>query len=367
MMLKVSNYDLGYHIASFAKSKEVLEDMRSKSYDVVYFDGEKLIFYPELTVIKLIEEECSSFQEITEYSVLEFDYGGAFIYYDASSEDNALFITNRCNSNCIMCPTSSKIRRTSKISELANLIKICSQIPNDTPHITITGGEPFLLGEDIFSLLAYLKENLNEVEYLLLTNGRIFSNKQYFQQFKESVPDNIIIGIPIHGYDSATHDFITRTNGSFIQTFKGLKNLLSTRIRIELRIVVSRLNANFIDKIVDLIIREFSGVYTIKFIGLEMLGNARLNMSQVWMDYKESFQYMKSPIRKLILHGFNVGIYNYPLCCVEKGYWAICEKSITDYKIRYLSECEKCKKKDACGGMFSGTFRLMEGVVKPIL
>jgi hypothetical protein len=135
---------------------------------------------------------------------------------------------------------------------------------------------------------------------------------------------------------------------------------------VEIRIVVSKLNAEFIDKIVDLIVTELKGVYTIKFIGLEMLGNARRNIEQVWMSYTDSFKYMKFPIKKLVLNGFNVGIYNYPLCCVDKGYWSICEKSITDYKVKYLSECDACSKKDACGGMFSGTYRLMEGIVNAI-
>lgn len=57
----------------------------------------------------------------------------------------------------------------------------------------------------------------------------------------------------------------------------GLKRLLRTRAKVELRIVVSRLNLEFIDKIAKLIVHEFPGVYTVKFIGLEMLGNARLN------------------------------------------------------------------------------------------
>ena len=220
--------------------------------------------------------------------------------------------------------------------------------------------------EDIFRLFAYLKERLNDVEYLLLTNGRALSNKAYFHEFVQTVPDNTLVGIPIHGYDANSHDYITRSPGSFDQTMKALKNLLSTHIRIEIRVVVSRLNLLYLDRIAELIIHRLKGVYTIKFIGLEMLGNARLNLESVWIDYRKSFRYMEKPIRNLIVHGFNVGIYNYPLCCVTKGFWPICEKSITDYKVRFLQECDICTKKDACGGLFSGTFRLMEGIVEPI-
>lgn len=366
MMLKLTRYDKGYHIASFANKKESMDNMIAKGYSVAYLNDKEFVFYPEQWAIKLEDDEVDAFNDLGEYSVLEFGGDGVYVYYDSKSVDNALFITNKCNSNCVMCPTSDIVRRDSKIELIDNLIKISSQIPTDAEHITITGGEPFLLKKDIFKLFDYLKCNLNQVEYLLLTNGRALSDKEYFKLFKETVPDNIIIGIPIHGYDGNTHDCITRAENSFKQTIKGIKNLLSTNIRVEIRIVVSKLNVEFLDEIAELIVTELSGVYTVKFIGLEMLGNARRNIEQVWIDYKKSFEYMRNPIKKLVVNGINVGIYNYPLCCVDKGYWYMCERSITDYKIRYLSECDMCSKKDVCGGMFSGTYRLMEGIVEAI-
>lgn len=366
MMLKVCNYDKGYHIASFAKSTHVFESMKQKKYNIVYMEENTLRFFPEQWEVLLEEDEITALCEVEEYSIFEFNKEGIYVYYDAESLDNALFITNRCNSNCIMCPTSDAVRRGSGIESIEALLKICSQIPSDAAHITITGGEPFLLKKDIFQMFRYLKENLNEIEYLLLTNGRALADQNYFQMFRNSIPENLLVGIPLHGYDAATHDGITRAAGSFEQTMKGLKNLLSTHIRVEIRIVVSKMNIGFLDKIVDVIIKELKRAYTVRFIGLEMLGNARHNREKVWIDYKESFRYMENPIKKLVLGGFNVGIYNYPLCCVKRGYWPMCEKSITEYKVRYLPECDECTKRDACGGMFQGTFRWMEGIVEAI-
>lgn len=366
MMLKIRNYKHGYHIASFAKSDKAFEDMKARGYSAVCLTDAELFFYPESWSVKLDVEEAAAFSGIEEYSILEFSDRGAYLYLDAGSADHTLFITNKCNSNCIMCPVSDPVRKNSEIETADTLLKIAGQIPCDTGHITITGGEPFMMKTDIFRLFDYLRRNLNQTEYLLLTNGRILADREYFTQFEASVPDKMLVGVPLHGYDAETHDRITRARGSFEQTMKGLKNLLSAHIKVEIRIVVSRLNLDFMDQIADFIARELKGVYTVKFMGLEMLGNARHNFSQVWVDYKESFPYMKEAVKKLVLQGFDVGIYNYPLCCVEKGYWPICEKSITDYKIRYLPQCDNCTKKDACGGMFAGTFRLMEGIVEAI-
>lgn len=366
MNLSVSNYQYESVIASAARNSEEKEIMMQKGYSVVLVEKKQLVFFPNNRIIPLTEEEYDVWENVTSYSTLIFEEGQAFIYFDADSEDNVLFITNRCNSSCIMCPTSEKERRECSIENVDFLLAVCKQIPSDTPHITITGGEPFLLKKDIFTLFNYLKTNLKEVEYLLLTNGRAFANTVYFEQFIRNKPPRIMVGIPVHGPNAAIHDYITQVPGSFEQTMMGLKRLLSRKVKVEIRIVVSKLNIGYLDEIADMIIRELAGTFTIKFIGLEMLGSARHNKDAVWMDYKSSFAYMKSSIRKLVANKFDVGIYNYPLCCVDRSFWGICEKSITDYKIRYLDECENCVQKDACGGLFQGSYRLMKGVIRAI-
>ncbi len=366
MMLRMNQYRGGYRIASLARRIETAKFMGEQEYEFVLQQGQELLFYPGEEKVFLEKEEAETLENVGEYSILEFQDYAAYVYYDACAVDNALFITNRCNSNCVMCPVSSTTRKNSTVEPVENLLKIASQIPTDAEHLTITGGEPFLLKKDIFRLFSYLKEHLNRTEYLLLTNGRVLADPEYFEHFRETFPENGIVGIPIHGYDAVTHDGITRAKGSFQQTMTGLKRLMGTKIRIELRIVVSRLNLDFIQRMAEMIAKELPGVYTVKFIGLEMLGNARLNRELVWVDYKTSFRAVQESIRYLVLHGINVGIYNYPLCCVDRSFWPLCERSITDYKVRYLPECDACRKKDACGGMFQGTYRWMEGIIEAI-
>ncbi len=365
-MLKVSNYLYGTRMASVAKSEAVLKRMIDLNYDVCYVERSSLCFYPDGLRVPLVDDEYDAFHDLPDYSILEFREGRAYLSHDASSLDNAIFITNRCNSNCIMCPTSNHVRRQSEIADIANLLKLCHQIPSDAAHLTITGGEPFLLKDDLFVLLQYLKIHKGNIEYLLLSNGRALGDYNYFTRFKATVPEHLLIGIPLHGYDAATHDRITRSSGSINQTYQGLKYLASTCIKVELRIVVSRLNIDYIDAIANLVIRELAHVQVVTFIGLEMLGNARLNFDQVWVDYRSSFEAITGAIDNLIASGINVVIYNYPLCCVPEKYWSICHRSISPEKVRHLDECLTCTKKDYCGGMFMGTYRLMEGKVKAI-
>ena len=130
--------------------------------------------------------------------------------------------------------------------------------------------------------------------------------------------------------------------------------------------MVSKLNSDFISEIAYLISKEFHNVFCVKFIGLEMTGNAAKNREKVWIDYPTAFKKAKNAIDILVESGLDVGIYNFPLCSVDKKYWNICEKSISDYKVRFAPVCAACAVKDACGGMFSGTIRMAKETINPI-
>ena len=69
---------------------------------------------------------------------------------------------------------------------------------------------------------------------------------------------------------------------------------------------------------------------------------------------------------KLIENELDVKLYNFPLCTVDKSCWTICEKSISQNKVKYAEVCSKCAVRDACGGVFAGTYNLEKGDLKII-
>ena len=75
---------------------------------------------------------------------------------------------------------------------------------------------------------------------------------------------------------------------------------------------------------------------------------------------------IRTAIDQLIKNGFDVKLYNFPLCMIKKGYWYIAAKSISGYKIQYQDDCLLCEAKDICGGFFSSTKKLMNPKVYPI-
>ena len=368
MGIKLDNYKCGYQIVSLALNEEVKNKLIDSELNTVYVSDDAITLLPANITLSICIPHIEYLRTCNNYDVFEIWNNGVLVRrYNDKSTDNYLFITSGCNSNCIMCPSPEASRKKAKDSNISELFTLAKHIPNDTPHITITGGEPFLIGEKIFPLISFLKERFPRTEFLFLTNGRIFAVKRYLELLKETIPPYSIVAIPIHGSNAKIHDEITRTPKSFEQTKSGIKNLLKNNICVELRVVLSKLNVDDFAEIANLIIDELSGIEYVSIIAMEMTGTARTNLEKVWIPYKETFSRVSPSIRKLVENGIDVKLYNFPLCTVESAYWTLCEKSISDNKVKYAETCDDCKYKKNCGGVFAGTYNLERDELKAIL
>lgn len=368
MVIRINGYKYGYRIVSLSLDETTKEDLLKNGLETLFVSDNNISICPENIIISQEADKIEQLKMYSNYDVIEIWENGILNRcYNDKSNENYFFITGACNSNCIMCPSPEGSRKNAQAVNMENLMKVAQHIPSDTPHLTITGGEPFLVGEKIFPFLSFLKEKFVNTEFLFLTNGRIFSIDKYLQLFKQVLPTYSVVAIPIHGSCSEIHDNITRTKDSFKQTKAGIKKLLKNKVSIELRIVISKLNILDFDNIAQLIISEFKGVEYVSIIAMEMTGNARINKDIVWVPYRESFSAISSSIRKIIENGIDVRLYNFPLCTVDSSFWALCEKSISSDKVRYAETCELCKYKRNCGGVFAGTYQLERDELKAIL
>jgi len=368
MTFRFDNYLHGYRIVSLALDCCAKDNLLESKLETLYVSDGKITLLPEEIVLSTEGMHIKKLHEFNNFDVLEiWETGTLKRVYDDSSNENYFFVTGKCNSNCIMCPSPEVTRKNVYDTNVADLIEIARHIPSDTPHLTITGGEPFLIGEKIFPFIQVLKERFLFTEFLVLTNGRIFAIEKYVRSFVETAPCNTIVAIPIHGASEQSHDAVTRSLGSFSQTCRGIKNLLKNNIRVELRLVVTKMNISDFDNIADLIIMHFKGIEYISIIAMEMTGNAHKNREQVWVSYKESFSVISPSLHKLIKNGIDVKVYNFPLCTVEKSFWTICEKSISTDKIRFAETCSSCRVRSTCGGVFAGTFQLERNELNAIL
>lgn len=367
MKLILPDYKGSHRILSLAKDRQTADDLETNQLDYIFLQDEALYIFPEGKAFPAETNLIHALQDCLDYSVFElFSDGALLLVHDGNPDDLVFYITGACNSNCIMCPSPVQSRKNCPAVSIDTLIEIARHVPQNIRHITVTGGEPFIAGKDIFRLFLFCREKFTEAEFQVLTNGRIFAIDEYCQLLCETIPGNELLGIPIHASSETLHDRISQTPGSFRQTVQGIQNLLKRSVMVEIRIVVNKWNIEDFENIADLIVQKMKSVHHVCIMAMEMTGNAHVNKESVWVEYGESFPYIRPAVLKLIRHGIDVVLYNFPLCTVEKEFWTICAKSISPSKVRYDEVCSACRMKDACGGVFAGTLRLERNALKPI-
>lgn len=203
---------------------------------------------------------------LEENDVVKMNRDGIKLLLKNDSSENILVLTNQCNNNCIYCPDPESIRKREYNNNLRYFQGLVSLIDPNLQSLCITGGEPTLLRNDLIELLKLCKSRLTKTEFLLLTNGRLFSYPDYTRAFAVNGPPRLVIGIPFHSAKAKLHDYITRVKGSFDQTFYGLKNLISLGQKVEIRVVINKLNYKDLTNIAVLIINEFPKVYRVNFM-----------------------------------------------------------------------------------------------------
>jgi His-Xaa-Ser system radical SAM maturase HxsC len=229
------------------------------------------------------------------------------------------------------------------------LIKLMQPPP---AYLTITGGEPTLLGDHLFDLLTELKYSLPATELHMLTNGRTFAWKEYCSRFASVQHPNICLGIPLYSDVAGDHDYIVQALGAFDQTVSGMHQAARYGIRVEVRIVLHKLTIPRLTRLAEYIYRNLSFVEHVALMGLEYVGYTPRNISELWIDPYDYQRELEEAVTFLSMRGIATSIYNHQLCVLRESLWPFARKSISDWKNLYLPECESCSSLEQCGGLF---------------
>lgn len=363
--MQLKNYNGYGTLVRFCSSDKEISICQDHSRNALFIQDNTAVMVVDGNSHKYAINGEISFKENDTLYVNQNGFCRLIFPYEEYSQ--TIIVTNKCNSNCIMCPYTSSFRKSTNDSDDQFLFQQIEYLPSKTKHLVITGGEPTLKKDVFFEMMKKIYSRFSDIHCLLLTNGRSFSLESIIKEANVIFNRNIIIAIPIHASTAMIHDSITQTTGSFNQTIKGIKNLIHSNFHIELRIVVFKSNYKDMLNIANLIIKEFPQVYIVNFMAAEMCGNAVLNIDNTWIDYNEAFDYCKTAIDKLVGSGINVGLYNFPLCSIPHKYWGLYQKSISGYKVRFGHKCCKCSEKNICGGVFASSLKYAERNMKPLM
>lgn len=272
------------------------------------------------------------------------------IMYQSGREDHTIFITNRCNSRCIMCPQPPG-NDPPDLHQINNLILSLIE-KGSLKHIGITGGEPTLVFEQLCEHLSYLKKFFPNVFISLLTNGRKFCEVCLAKRVAAVNNKKLLFCIPVYADNDTLHNSIVGIPNAFQETIQGIYNLQRVGRKIEIRIVVMKQNFKRLKAIAEFIYRNLSFVAHIAFMGMEYAGEAKEHLEDLWIDPKEYYKELYEAVWHLHRRAMNVSIYNIPLCLLERPLWRFARDSISEWKKNYLHECEDCLVKETCGGVF---------------
>ena len=282
--------------------------------------------------------------------------------FDINSNDNSLFVTSQCNNRCLMC-AQPPLNRDDIDFFFEKNIKLIDNAPEGLTNIGITGGEPTLLQEKLIYLVEYIVGRYPDTLIHILTNGRAFSDVHYTNKFNK-IP-NLLFGIPLHSDFSIDHDEITQVAGSYTETMRGLYNLASIGIDIELRIVISKMNYKRLSKLSEFIWKNLPFVAFVSFMGLEDTGYSIKNHDKVWIDPIDYQVELEKAVINLAEWNIDVSIFNIPLCLLKPSLYKFAKKSISDWKVTYIDTCSICSMKSDCCGLFS-TSKLQSASLRSI-
>jgi His-Xaa-Ser system radical SAM maturase HxsC len=219
-------------------------------------------------------------------------------------------------------------------------------------YLTITGGEPTLLGDHLLNLIDQLKTSLPNTEIHMLTNGRTFAWPGYTRRFAAVQHSNLSLGVPLYSDCAGDHDYVVQARGAFDQTVAGLHQAARNGIRLEVRVVLHRLTISRLTRLVEYIYRNLTFVEHVALMGLEYVGYTPRNISELWIDPFDYQAELEEAVRYLSMRNIAVSIYNHQLCVLDRTLWPYAQKSISDWKNLYLPECQKCSALADCGGLF---------------
>lgn len=292
------------------------------------------------------------FLELKDGDIVVIESNGQInVVWDTNSPHNAILVTEQCNVNCIMCPQPHRKDPEHLYEFNLNLIKLVD--PENTKHIGITGGEPTLIGDKLFSIIKACQNRCKKASMQLLTNGIKFKDLEFTRKLAEIQHHDLLVCVSLCADNDIDHDRIIGKKGSFYETIKGLHNLALFRQKVEIRIVIHALNYKRLLQVAEFIYRNFPFVVHVAFMGMETTGLARKNLNRLWIDPVEYMSQLESAVVHLNRRALHVSIYNLQLCIQPKELWRFNRHSISLWKKTYLPECSECDLRLKCGGLFA--------------
>lgn len=268
-----------------------------------------------------------------------------------SDSHHTVFLTNRCNSKCLMCSQPPTPQDDSWLVDEA--FAVAAHIDNSPQVLGFTGGEPLLLGARLREILDAFGARHPETEFDVLTNGRLLCNAAFAKNLLEGLPYRVTWMVPLYGHADILHDCVVQSPGAFEQTIDGLLTLQSYRQPIQLRVVLIEPVLEVLPELCEFVGKNLPFVREVALMGCEPIGFALANRGLCEVDLSEWARELEGGVRWLNRAQLRPIIMNVPLCAMSRDLWPFAHQSISDWKRAFAPECDGCAVKTSCCGLFT--------------
>lgn len=178
-----------------------------------------------------------------------------------------LNLTRQCNMRCLYCYAETERESPEAGRELRDdeFLSLTDQlIEAKVFRVAITGGEPFLRRDLLFSILDRIIERTH---VLLFTNGTLITEEdaRRLSAWKNRIAFFLSIDAPVEEINA-----ITRGKGFLQKTLTGAKRLMDEGVTPDVSCVLSRTNYQFIPDLIDFLRRL--GLKRLHIIHLQPIG-----------------------------------------------------------------------------------------------
>lgn len=277
--------------------------------------------------------------------------GKVSVLFRESDTHHSLFLTNRCNSYCLMC-SQPPTRHDDGwlIDQAIDIVRHARMAPS---VVGISGGEPLLAAAGLKRVLSAIKHHWPETNVEVLTNGRLLHAPDVKAVLFDEIPANVRWLVPLYGHADFLHDFVVQSPGAFDETLDGLLALQSMRQPIQLRIVLIAPVIEVLDELCRFIGQNLPFVHCVALMACEPTGFALANRDLCDLDLIDAAPMLEQASRILDRYLVPHVFMNAPLCALPPRLWSRATRSISDWKNIYADECASCSVKDRCCGLFA--------------
>ena len=290
--------------------------------------------------------------------------GYIWVMYRRESRSNSIFLTERCNSWCVMCSQPPRAHDDSYLVE--DWLSAIPMMDQDTSELGISGGEPTLLKDRFLAIVSKCRECLPSTGLHVLSNGRMFSYLSYAFELSKIGHSDLMIGIPLYSDVAWRHDWVVQSPGAFDQTVRGIMNLARCGVKIEIRVVLQSQTVDRLPELARYISRNFPFVSHVALMGLEPIGFGKTNIDAIWADPVDYMPKLSHAVQELSNYNICVSIYNHQLCTLNRNLWQYSRKSISDWKNIFVASCQLCDVQDQCCGFFHSASTKHSRGISPI-